>query len=217
MRHTPQQKSELGLSRRRRLPRVPVTAGTVLAVGIALAGCGGGSSSPGVAHLSTSTSGGSAASGGGSSSPESSASTQQKMVAYAQCMRTHGVPSFPDPTSSAGNTKEAAVRAFKDLSNSQVVAAQTTCQRLQPNGGRPSQAQIAQHLSDLLAFARCMRTHGLPNFPDPTSSGQVTHEMLAKAGVDVHQPGVLQDADACVSVTHGALTKAAIARFAAGH
>jgi hypothetical protein len=124
-----------------------VTAGAVLAVGIAVAGCGGGSSSPGVAHLSTSTSGGSAASGGGSSSPESNASTQQKMVAYAQCMRTHGVP----------------------------------------------------------------------NFPDPTSSGQVTHEILAKAGIDVHQSGVLQAADACVSVTHGPLTKAAVARFAAGH
>ena len=61
-----------------------------------------------------------------------------------------------------------------------------------------------------------MRMHGILNFPDPTSSGQVTHEMLAKAGVSVHQPGVLQAADACVSVTHGALTKAAVARFAAG-
>ncbi len=69
----------------------------------------------------------------------------------------------------------------------------------------------------LLAFVRCMRTHNIPNFPDPTSSGQVTHEMLAKAGVDVHQPAVLQAAGVCVSVTHGALTKAAVARFAAGH
>jgi hypothetical protein len=216
MRHTPQQKSELGLRWRGRLPRAAVTAGAVLAVGIAVAGCGGGSSSPGVAHLSTSTSGGSAASGGGSSSPESSASTQQKMVAYAQCMRTHGIPNFPDPTSGE-NTKEAAIRAFKEVSNSQVLAAQTACQHLQPNGGRPSQAELTQHLSDLLAFARCMRTHGIPNFPDPTSGGQVTHEMLAKAGVDVHQSAVLQAADACVSVTHGALTKAAVARFAAGH
>jgi hypothetical protein len=147
MRQTPQQKRELGLRWRRRLARAAVTAGAVFALGIAIAGCGGDSSGSGVAHLSTGTSGGSAASGGGSSSPENSASTQQKMVAYAQCMRTHGVP----------------------------------------------------------------------NFPDPTSSGQVTHKMLAKAGVDVHQPAVPQAADACVSVTHGALTKAAVARFAAGH
>jgi hypothetical protein len=87
------------------LPRAAVTTGAVLAVGIAVAGCGGGSSSSGIAHLSTSTSGGSPASGGGSSSPESSANTQQKMVTYAQCMRTHGVPNFPDLTSSGGIPK----------------------------------------------------------------------------------------------------------------
>jgi len=137
------------------------------------------------------------------------------MVAYAQCMRTHGVPGFPDPPSSAGNTKEAVIRVFREVGRSQVVAAQTACQRLQPNGGQPDQAQIAQHIGDLLAFARCMRTHGIQNFPDPTSSGQVTHEMLAKAAVDVHQPAVLQAADTCVGVTHGLLTKAVVARFVA--
>jgi len=202
--------------RRGRLPRAAVTAGAVLAIGIAVAGCGGGSSSAGIAHLSSSRAGGSAASGGGSSSPESSASTQQKMVAYAQCMRTHGVPSFPDPTSSGAITKEAAIRAFKEVSNAQAFAAQTACRQLQPNGGRPSQAVLAQRLSDLLAFARCIRTRGVPNFPDPTSSGELTHEMLANAGIDVHQPAVLHAADACVGVTHGALTKAAVARFVAG-
>jgi hypothetical protein len=215
MRHTPQQKCELGLRRRRRFPRAAVTAGVVLAVGIAVVGCGGGSSSSRVAHLSTSTSGGLAESGG-SSPPESNTSIQQKMVAYAQCMRTHGVPNFPDPTSAGAISKEAAISAFKEVSNSQVETAQTACQHLQPNGGQPNQTEPARHLSDLLAFARCMRTHGSPNFPDPTSSGQVTHEMLAKAGVDVHQLAVLHAADACVSVTHGALTKAAVARFAAG-
>ena len=146
-----------------------------------------------------------------------SASTQQKMVAYAQCMRTHGVPNFPDPTSTAGNTKQAVIRAFKEVSNAQVIAAQTACRQLQPNGGPPSRAEVARHLSAMLAFARCMRTHSIPNFPDPTSAGQVTHEMLASAGIDLHRPALLQAADACVSVTHGALTKAAVARFAAGH
>jgi hypothetical protein len=179
------------------------------------AGCGGGSSNSGVAHLSTSTSGGSVASAAGSSSAEGGASSQQQIVAYGQCMRTHGVPDFPD-TGSAGS-KQAVVRALKEVGNPQAEAAQTACERLRPNGGEPSQAQLAQHLSDLLAFARCIRMHGIPNFPDPTSSGQVTHEMLAKAGVDVHRPAVLQAADECVSVTHGTLTKTAVARFAEGH
>ena len=128
------------------------------------------------------------------------------------------MPNFPDPTSGEGiRDKPAVVGALKEVGKSQAEAAQTACLHLQPNGGEPTQAELAQHLSDLLAFARCMRTRGITNFPDPTSSGQVTHEMLAKAGVDVHQPAVLQAADACVSLTHGVLTKAAVARFAEGH
>jgi hypothetical protein len=200
-----------------RCRRPPILASVLALAAFSLlaAGCGSGSPNSGVAHLSSSTSGSSPASSGGSSSPESSASTQQKIVAYGRCMRTHGVPNFPD--SGSGGSKQAVVRALKALSNSQADAAQTACQRLQPNGGQPNQAQLAQHLSDLLAFARCMRTHGIPNFPDPTSSGQVTHEMLANAGINVHQPVVLQGADACVSVTQGVLTKAAVARFAEGH
>lgn len=41
--------------------------------------------------------------------------------------------------------------------------------------------------------------------------------MLANAGIKLHQPAVLQAADACVSATHGVITKASVARFVAGH
>jgi hypothetical protein len=68
----------------------------------------------------------------------------------------------------------------------------------------------------LLAFARCLRSHGFPKFPDPNRSGQLTHQMLAQAGIDLHEPALLQAADACTSVTHGVITKAAVARFVAG-
>jgi hypothetical protein len=68
----------------------------------------------------------------------------------------------------------------------------------------------------VLAFARCLRSHGFPNFPDPNSSGQVTHQMLAQAGINLQQPAITQTADACVGVTHGILTRAGVARFVAG-
>jgi hypothetical protein len=138
---------------------------------------------------------------------------QQDAVRFADCMRSHGVPNFPDPTTSP--------RDFKNAFNTKSPAfgsALTGCQHLLPGGGPrsrnapPSQAQIAAEL----AFARCLRTHGFPRFPDPTSSGQLTHEMLANAGISLHQPAVVQAADACVSVTHGFLTRADVARFAAG-
>ena len=90
-----------------------------------------------------------------------------------------------------------------------------------PPGVAPSgPSQSAQHsqaqIAAMLAFAHCVRGHGFPNFPDPTSSGAVTHQMVASAGINLHQPAVLQAGDACVSVTHGVITKAAVARFVAG-
>jgi hypothetical protein len=133
-------------------------------------------------------------------------------------MRSHGAPNFPDPTSprefklsispnSGGNARSPAFRS-----------AQTACQHLLPGDGPPRQsaAQRQAQIVAARAFARCLRSHGFPNFPDPTSSGQLTHEMLANEGINVHQPAVVQAADACVSVTHGLLTRAAVARFVAG-
>jgi len=61
-----------------------------------------------------------------------------------------------------------------------------------------------------------MRRHGISNFPDPSSTGELTHEMVASAGINLHQPAVLQAGDACTSVTHGIITKAVVARFVAG-
>jgi hypothetical protein len=69
----------------------------------------------------------------------------------------------------------------------------------------------------LLAFARRLRSHWFPSFPDPTSSGQLTREMLATAGIDLQARAVVQAADACTSVTHGVITKAVVANFVAGH
>jgi hypothetical protein len=169
----------------------------VLASGaLLLAGCGGGSSSPGVAHLSSSTSGGSPSSGGGSSSPESSASAQQKMVAYAQCMRTHGVPEFPEPTEGKllvhSSDKNGHVTGLNPES-AQFQAAQKVCGKLAPNGGKPpSAAQQAKMQEQGLKFSRCMRSHGVPNFPDPEfshSGGGVGIRIGGKgSGIDPNSP-----------------------------
>jgi ABC-2 family transporter len=185
-------------------PRALTIAAIVVALLSLLAASCDGGGSPGVASIPSSTT-------------TATSTTESSALAYSGCMRAHGVPSFPDPAGGGAVTKEAAVRAFREVSNSQVLAAQTACRRLQPNGGQPSRAQLAQRLGDMLAFARCIRMHGIQSFPDPTSSGELTHETLASAGIDVHQPALLRAADACVGVTHGALTKAAVARFVAGH
>jgi hypothetical protein len=127
-------------------------------------------------------------------------------------MRSHGV-SIPDPT--------IAPRAFKNAFDTQSPAFQsayTACGHLLPAGQGPNQntAHSQAQTAALLAFARCLRSHGFPRFPDPSSSGELTHEMLARAGIEVHLPAVVQAADACTSVTHGVITKAVAARFVAG-
>jgi hypothetical protein len=63
-----------------------------------------------------------------------------------------------------------------------------------------------------LAFARCLRRHGLARFPDPNSQGQITRQMISAAGIDLHQPAVLSAAKACVGVTHGVITQADVDR-----
>jgi hypothetical protein len=156
--------------------------------------------------------------GGSSSTTAATATRQNGALAYAHCMHSHGVPNFPDPTAGGGNDKQAIVSALQAVGNSQAQAAQTACTHV--NGGSPGTRQSATQsqarTAAMLAFARCIRDHGFPRFPDPTSNGQLTHEMVAGAGINLHQPAVLEAGDACVSVTHGVITKAIVARFVAG-
>jgi hypothetical protein len=165
MRYTSQQKSELGLRWRRRLRRAAVMAGGVLAVGVVVAACGGGPSTPGVATGSTTT----------TASPSAGGSTQRAgLLAYSSCMRSHGVPNFPDPTSSGGIPKQAVISAQSAVSHSQVTAADSHCAHLLPAGGlsgRPSQTVTVQDQQYYLNAVACMRSHGITNFPDPVFSG----------------------------------------------
>jgi hypothetical protein len=96
--------------------------------------------------------------------------------------------------------------------------AQRACQRLATNGLGPQESAQQQRtkLADALAFARCVRARGFPNFPDPTDQGELTTEMVTAAGIDLHQPALLKAGLACVPVTHGLLTRAAIVRAVNG-
>lgn len=140
---------------------------------------------------------------------------QQVGVRFAGCMRSHGTPNVPDPTLSPFAFKSAVGEALKSPAGQ---AAYTACQHLLPPGQHAQSAPNSPaRTTAFLKFAHCLRSHGFPNFPDPNSSGQITHEMLAADGINLQQPGLLAAASTCVSVTHGLLTKAAVARFAAGH
>jgi len=154
--------------------------------------------------------------GGGSPTTAARATTQSGTLAYAQCMHSHGVPNFPDPTSSGEIPKDKIVPL---AGSPQFQVAERACLHVMPASGLGPQETVVPtrtRLADALAFARCMRARGFASFPDPTSQGELTPQMVTAAGIDLHQPDLLRAGLACVPVTHGLLTRAAIERAVSG-
>ena len=89
----------------------------------------------------------------------------QQELAYSRCMRAHGVLRFPDPDS--GGVIPKVGLAQLDVSTTVYQAAQKTCEHLLPSSAQSSQAWDQQMLNALWKFARCVRSHGVPNWPDP--------------------------------------------------
>jgi hypothetical protein len=181
-----------------------------------LAGCGGSSSNGGVAHLGKNTQASSAdtSSGGSSSSSEGGAPSQQKLVAFAQCMRSHGVPEFPEPTEGRllihREDHDGHVSGVNPQS-AQFQGAQKACAKLAPNGGKPpSAAEQTKMQEQALKFSECMRSHGVPNFPDPEishSGGGVGIRIGGKQGgpsrIDPNSPQFQAGQKACQSILPG--------------
>jgi hypothetical protein len=142
-----------------------------------VAGCGG-SKAPSVASVATTTSTSAAAStdttGGpaGSGSASSQAQPQKDALNYARCMRANGVPNFPDPNSGSGFTFNPGTGV--DRSSPAFNAAQAKCQKyMNAGGGLAPGTQThpsPQWLAKMVKAAQCMRRHGVPNFPDPTTT-----------------------------------------------
>jgi hypothetical protein len=182
------------------------------ALALLAAGCGGGSKSPTVAHLGSSTtpSTSSSSSSAGSGSASSSAgSSHSQAVAYSGCMREHGVPNFPDPQiSTSGDEVKVAIRVTPGITgNPHFQSAEKACGKLLPEGGPGgpgSNHQISpQEQSQYLKAAACIRTHGIPNFPDPTFSGGGVH--VSQKGIDLHSSRVRAAEEACQSLIPGGL------------
>jgi len=100
-----------------------------------------------------------------SSSSTAGSSQHSQGVRYADCMRFHGVPNFPDP--SVGGGFPLRTSGINQQSPA-FLSAQRGCANLQPGGNsQPSPISAAQQ-AGMVANARCIRKHGVPNFPDPT-------------------------------------------------
>lgn len=157
---------------RARLGRTALGLAALLSVCVLAAGCGSGASSPSVASLgasttTTTTTERSTAPRGGKASPRITA------LAFIGCMRTHGEPNMPEPSFSK-NGRQASININAnsgiDPNSPLFVAATKACKHLLPNDGAPSAGQTITPADqvDYLRGAACMRSHGVPDFPDPT-------------------------------------------------
>jgi hypothetical protein len=194
--------------------RRPIIAASVTAVGafvLLAAGCGGGGGSPGVASVAASTTTATTStttqsplgSAGKFSGPGSGQGGQFQIAMnvgtvdgakFSACMRKQGVRNFPDPNGQglikihSGMGIDPGSPAFR--------SARTVCDKLLPNGGQPTPAQIAQRQQQMLALSACMRAHGVKDFPDP-SNGGLQIQVHPGSDLDPNNPTFQKAQQAC--------------------
>ena len=139
----------------RRFWRATSAVPALVVVGLLAGACGGGSAPLGVASIgSTTTSAVSVAQGGNQA-------TDYLDAVNPGCMRSHGVPNFPDPTRNgdflfhAGTVNGA---AGVNPNSSQFVAANKACQHLLPDGGQPRRHRLSTLSSGRSSRSACGRT-----------------------------------------------------------
>lgn len=111
---------------------------------------------------------------------------------FATCMRSHGVPNFPD----LGTTASYHYMAQVNQSAPAFESAQKACAKY-GNPMAPPAPPSESQMRELVKLAHCMRTHGVPNFPDPTGNNVETHQLIARLGIDPKSPAFGHAAAAC--------------------
>jgi hypothetical protein len=156
------------------LPRRPATGAALLACAV-LAGCG----SP--APAGDVPAGPGAA--GGTSTGRAAA-----LHAAAQCIRSHGIPTYQDPVLTASGQVYTDARSIQDYArahpggdrggaNPALDAIRRACLSLittaglQPEDQAPAPPRL---VAAGVRAARCLRAHGLPNYRDPTGATPFT-------------------------------------------
>ena len=118
--------------------------------------------------------GGASQGGGAPGSGSQSGGSEQVMTVMRQlahCIRGHGMPGWPDPVinplTGAPDWPRNAPRVPAGIQQ----ACQSVANRLPPDV-QQSQPPTATGMQALLRFARCMRAHGIPGWPDPNALGE---------------------------------------------
>jgi hypothetical protein len=164
-------------------------AAAVVGLGVTAAACSGGSKSPTVQSAASGTTTTAVQTGGSSPATE-----QAKALAYAQCMRSHGVANWPDPVLTPHGDYGFRTNGV----NPQSPAFQPALQACKPlyNWGSTGQQLSPAEQQAWLNWAKCIRSRGVPDFADPTFSGSEVH---VSGGGGSSSPQLRSAMDACKS------------------
>jgi hypothetical protein len=188
-------------SRRNRAALTALALAGAIALSLLATACGG-SAHNGVAQVGSTPTTTSGANTGASRSRDD----PNVLVAFAVCMRRHGLPNFPDPRAdSNGYHLRYGAENGIDPRSPQFTNGQQACRRLLPNGGRQSSQEQAKAFQAGLEYAICMRAHGVPSFPDPkvSSDGAIEFGIGAKTHVNPSSPSVKAADRACQHLLPG--------------
>jgi hypothetical protein len=142
---------------------------------------------------------------GGHSGPIASAQTGSQpgpgAVTFAKCMRGHGVSQFPDPGAppAAGSSVSILGSQLPPTINIKAPAFQSaldTCMK-QFDAAHPRPPVSEAQKAAALAWARCIRAHGVPNFPDPKFPGNRGIALPTPAGANPDAPAFRHARQAC--------------------
>ena len=152
----------------------------------------------------------------GSASPAKSSSgltAQGKYagaLAFAKCMRSHGVSNFPDPKVIGNSIEILGSNSGINQQSPAFQSAQKSCKHLLPGGGPGSGPPSAQAHAQLLRMSECMRRHGISNFPDPQTGsppsnpagysaiiGRDGYFLAIPSSIEPKSPAFKQAATAC--------------------
>jgi hypothetical protein len=164
-----------------------------LGLALTLAACGGSSDGDGVASLG----GDGAAGDNGAEGTTAAKDPQQRALDFAKCMREHGID-MPDPeVDDQGRIK---VRvgpggAGERPDPKKLEEAQKACGNLMGGGGDGPAQLDPEDRDAMVAFARCMREHGI-DMPDPTDGG-LTVRRQGDGGVDPESKEFQEAEKAC--------------------
>lgn len=146
---------------------------------------------------------------GSSGKPSASGSNLAAQgIKFADCMRSHGVPNFPDPSGGGGGI-HIQIGSGVNPASPAFQQAQSACRKLLPGGGPGAGPPSGKAKAEMLAISECMRAHGVSGFPDPTTSPPAGPQdfslAIGRGGVflavpktiDVNSPAFKQAAKAC--------------------